>query len=192
MTARQRSQQCVQCPHDIPLLPPVVSRSLARIPREGGHFHFADPRIISFIRGPPGTLRPACSRYATCSVDSICLDSRSFVSVLKNFGPLRVGRANRGPGESWFRAAPVGALPCNRGKFTRRSSTFRLHFWSPASALISISRRGSLSAGHVATGLYLAGVLMGLVSGLAGVLAFYTVPSAHTEFTSVGTHRTGP
>src|SRR5262245_20848989 len=41
--------------------------------------------------------------------------------------------------------------------------------------------RGSLSAGHVATGLYVAGVLMGLVTGLAGLLAFYTVPSTHTE-----------
>ena len=41
--------------------------------------------------------------------------------------------------------------------------------------------RRSLSAGHVATGLYVAGVVAGLVTGLAGVLAFYTVPSAHTE-----------
>ena len=41
--------------------------------------------------------------------------------------------------------------------------------------------RRSPSAGHVATGLYVAGVATGLVTGLAGVLAFYTVPSAHTE-----------
>jgi uncharacterized membrane protein len=41
--------------------------------------------------------------------------------------------------------------------------------------------RRSLSAGHVATGLYVAGVGTGLVTGLAGLLAFYTVPSAHTE-----------
>jgi len=41
--------------------------------------------------------------------------------------------------------------------------------------------RRSLSAGHAATGLYVGGVVMGLVTGLAGVLAFYTVPSAHTE-----------
>jgi uncharacterized membrane protein len=41
--------------------------------------------------------------------------------------------------------------------------------------------RRTLSAGHVATGLYVAGVLMGLVTGLAGLLAFYTVPSAHSE-----------
>jgi uncharacterized membrane protein len=41
--------------------------------------------------------------------------------------------------------------------------------------------RRSVGAGHVATGLYVAGVLMGLVTGLAGLLAFYTVPSAHTE-----------
>lgn len=41
--------------------------------------------------------------------------------------------------------------------------------------------RHSLSAGHVATGLYVAGVVSGLVTGLAGFLAFYTVPSAHTE-----------
>src|SRR5262245_66037799 len=46
--------------------------------------------------------------------------------------------------------------------------------------LYAWSRR-SLSAGHVATGLYIAGVLMGLVTGLAGLLAFYTVPSSHTE-----------
>jgi uncharacterized membrane protein len=38
-----------------------------------------------------------------------------------------------------------------------------------------------LSAGHVATGLYVAGVVMGLITGLAGLLAFYTVPSTHTE-----------
>jgi uncharacterized membrane protein len=41
--------------------------------------------------------------------------------------------------------------------------------------------RASLSAGHVATGLYVAGVVTGLVTGLAGLLAFYTVPSAHSE-----------
>lgn len=41
--------------------------------------------------------------------------------------------------------------------------------------------RASLNAGHVATGLYVAGVGTGLVTGLAGLLAFYTVPSAHTE-----------
>jgi uncharacterized membrane protein len=41
--------------------------------------------------------------------------------------------------------------------------------------------RHSLGAGHVATGLYVGGVAMGLVTGLAGLLAFYTVPSAHTE-----------
>ncbi|HWE36000.1 MAG TPA: DUF2231 domain-containing protein [Isosphaeraceae bacterium] len=41
--------------------------------------------------------------------------------------------------------------------------------------------RRSLGAGHIATGLYVAGVLTGLVTGLAGLLAFYTVPSAHTE-----------
>jgi uncharacterized membrane protein len=41
--------------------------------------------------------------------------------------------------------------------------------------------RRSLSAGQVATGLYVAGVVAGLVTGLAGFLAFYTVPSAHTE-----------
>jgi uncharacterized membrane protein len=41
--------------------------------------------------------------------------------------------------------------------------------------------RHSLSAGHVATGLYVAGVGAGLVTGLAGLLAFYTVPAAHTE-----------
>jgi len=41
--------------------------------------------------------------------------------------------------------------------------------------------RRNLSAGHVATGLYVAGVVTGLVTGLAGLLAFYTVPSAHTE-----------
>jgi uncharacterized membrane protein len=41
--------------------------------------------------------------------------------------------------------------------------------------------RHSPSAGHVGTGLYVAGVASGLVTGLAGALAFYTVPSAHTE-----------
>jgi uncharacterized membrane protein len=41
--------------------------------------------------------------------------------------------------------------------------------------------RRSLSAEHVAAGLYVAGVGMGLVTGLAGLLAFFTVPSAHTE-----------
>jgi uncharacterized membrane protein len=46
--------------------------------------------------------------------------------------------------------------------------------------LYALTRR-SLGAGHVATGLYVAGVAAGLVTGLAGLLAFYTVPSAHTE-----------
>src|SRR5262249_41830512 len=41
--------------------------------------------------------------------------------------------------------------------------------------------RGSVTAGQVATGLYIAGVLLGLVTGLAGFLAFFTVPAAHTE-----------
>ena len=41
--------------------------------------------------------------------------------------------------------------------------------------------RRNLSVGHVATGLYVSGVVAGLVTGLAGLLAFYTVPSAHTE-----------
>ncbi len=41
--------------------------------------------------------------------------------------------------------------------------------------------RRNLSAGHVATGLYVAGVVAGLVTGLAGLLAFFTVPSAHTD-----------
>jgi uncharacterized membrane protein len=41
--------------------------------------------------------------------------------------------------------------------------------------------RRSLNTGHIATGLYVAGVVAGLVTGLAGLLAFYTVPSAHTE-----------
>jgi uncharacterized membrane protein len=41
--------------------------------------------------------------------------------------------------------------------------------------------RHSVGAGQVAAGLLIAGVLTGLVTGLAGLLAFYTVPSAHTE-----------
>ncbi len=41
--------------------------------------------------------------------------------------------------------------------------------------------RGSAGAGRAAVGLFVAGVLTGLVTGLAGVLAFYTAPSAHTE-----------
>lgn len=41
--------------------------------------------------------------------------------------------------------------------------------------------RRNLSAGHIATGLYVSGVVAGLVTGLAGMLAFYTVPSSHTE-----------
>ncbi len=41
--------------------------------------------------------------------------------------------------------------------------------------------RRNVNAGHVGTGLYIAGVVAGLVTGLAGLLAFYTVPSAHTE-----------
>jgi uncharacterized membrane protein len=41
--------------------------------------------------------------------------------------------------------------------------------------------RHSLNAGHVAAGLYIAGVVTGLVTGLAGLLSFFTVPSAHTK-----------
>jgi uncharacterized membrane protein len=41
--------------------------------------------------------------------------------------------------------------------------------------------RGQLPSAQVATGLLIAGVLMGLLTGLAGFLAFYTVPSTHTE-----------
>ena len=41
--------------------------------------------------------------------------------------------------------------------------------------------RGSVTAGQVATGLFIAGVLFGLVTGLAGFVAFFTVPAAHTE-----------
>jgi uncharacterized membrane protein len=41
--------------------------------------------------------------------------------------------------------------------------------------------RQRVVAGQVATGLFIAGVLSGLVAGLAGLVAFFTVPAAHTE-----------
>ena len=41
--------------------------------------------------------------------------------------------------------------------------------------------RGRVGLEQVATGLIIAGVLLGLVTGLAGFLAYYTLPEAHTE-----------
>jgi len=41
--------------------------------------------------------------------------------------------------------------------------------------------RGHPALDRVATGLLIAGVLLGLVAGLAGLLAMFTMPEAHTE-----------
>jgi uncharacterized membrane protein len=42
-------------------------------------------------------------------------------------------------------------------------------------------RRGRLDLEKVATGLFLAGIVSGLLAAAAGLLAFFTVPDAHTE-----------
>jgi uncharacterized membrane protein len=41
--------------------------------------------------------------------------------------------------------------------------------------------RGRLDLARVATGMYVGGVVMGLLTALAGALAFFTLPPTHTE-----------
>jgi uncharacterized membrane protein len=43
--------------------------------------------------------------------------------------------------------------------------------------------RGCLGVEQVATGLIIAGIVTGLLTALAGLLACFTIPESHTEFT---------
>jgi uncharacterized membrane protein len=58
---------------------------------------------------------------------------------------------------------------------------FPLAFFLGGVALDLYDSRRPEDPARVATGLMLAGVVTGTLAALAGVLAFYTVPSSHTE-----------